>query len=441
MTKQLKKISLLLGDILLLNLALYLTLIIRYQSLDVNQLWQRHLPNFLIIFIIWLLIFYINNLYNLNTITSQRRFNRLTINSTLVASALSTLYFYLNVKSDITPKTNLLLFIIIFLILFLAWRYLFNLIIKTYLPKNNLAIIGSNRSVANLIANLQEHPHWGYQTAIIIKDLEPLNDLPTLVKEKNIKTVVIADNFGDPAKLNQALFDCLPLELNYFNFPDFYELLTGKIPVEDIDQSWFIANLSSGQKNSFMVFKRIFDFILAIIILIISLPFWPLIALLIRVSGPGPTFFRQDRFGQNGRIFSLLKFRSMRVDNNNFSPTLENDNRITRIGGILRKTRLDEIPQILNVVKGEMSFIGPRPERPDLAEYLTQEIPFYRTRLLIKPGLTGWDQISGKYHSPSKADTLEKLQYDLFYLKHRSLYLDLTIALKTLAIILSRSGR
>jgi len=441
MTKQLKKFCLLLGDIFLLNFALYLTLVLRYQSLDINLLWQKHWPHFLVVFAIWLIVFYINNLYNLNVVNSGRRFNRLLVNSTLVSSALSALYFYLNVKSDITPRTNLIIFIVIFLILFLAWRFLFNAIIKTYLPKNNLAIIGDKRSVSNLINNLKDHPHWGYQAAIIIKSVDVLNNLPALIQEKNIKTIVVADNLGSPEKLNQALFDCLPNKLDYFNFPDFYELLTGKIPVEDIDQSWFIDNLNSGQKNGFTIFKRVFDFILALIILIISLPFWPLIALVIKINSRGPVFFYQNRLGQNGKNFKLIKFRSMRVRGNDFSPTLENDYRVTYSGKILRNTRLDEIPQVINILKGEMSFIGPRPERPDLAEYLSKEIPFYRTRLLIKPGLTGWDQISGQYHSPSLEDTWEKLQYDLYYLKHRSLYLDATIALKTLAIILSRSGR
>lgn len=131
----------------------------------------------------------------------------------------------------------------------------------------------------------------------------------------------------------------------------------------------------------------------------------------------------------------------MRTENNNAAPTKENDERITAAGSLLRKTRLDELPQLINILKGEMSFIGPRPERPEIADELEKAISFYKTRLLIKPGLTGWDQISGAYHSASVPDSQEKLQYDLFYLKNRSLYLDLTIALKTLATMVSRAGR
>ena len=130
----------------------------------------------------------------------------------------------------------------------------------------------------------------------------------------------------------------------------------------------------------------------------------------------------------------------MTVINNNFSPTAKDDNRITKFGSFLRKTRIDEIPQVINILQGEMSFVGPRPERPELIEELEDKIPFYNERLLVKPGITGWDQISGEYHSPSQEDTLKKLQYDLFYIKNRSIYLDLSIILKTVATVISHKG-
>jgi lipopolysaccharide/colanic/teichoic acid biosynthesis glycosyltransferase len=136
----------------------------------------------------------------------------------------------------------------------------------------------------------------------------------------------------------------------------------------------------------------------------------------------------------------LVKFRTMREENNDRSLTLAHDTRVTRFGRFLRATRLDELPQMLNIIVGDMSFIGPRPEQPKLVEQLEREVPFYRERMLVKPGLTGWDQVSGEYHSPTRADTLKKLQYDLFYIKNRSLYLDFTIILKTIATVLLRRG-
>jgi lipopolysaccharide/colanic/teichoic acid biosynthesis glycosyltransferase len=168
---------------------------------------------------------------------------------------------------------------------------------------------------------------------------------------------------------------------------------------------------------------------MALILFAITLPFWPIIALIIIIDSGLPVFFKQERLGKNGEIFKIIKFRTMKHD------------KITRAGSFLRKTRLDELPQLLNIIQGKMSFIGPRPEQPSIVEKLKEQIPFYLERLLIKPGLSGWDQISENYHSASYQDSFEKLQYDLFYIKNRSIYLDFSITLKTVATILRRKGK
>lgn len=441
MAYRLKKIFLLAGDFAILNLALFLTLVIRYPRSLRAESWQNHWPSFLVIFVIWLLILYINDLYNLNLKTGSRQFFRLTINAVLAASLLSIFYFYLNVQSAITPKTNLAIFIALFVALFLIWRGLFRLTVLSFIPENNLAIIGFNDPARKLLAELKRNPGAGYQTALIFKSSEEIAALPASIKEKNIHTVVVCDDFGQSEKLREALFGCLPYNLTFFDYPDLYELLTGKVPMEAISQSWFLEKLKEGEKNYFNFCKRIVDFLAALLILIISLPAWPIIALGIKLSGRGPVLFRQTRVGRNEKNFEIIKFRTMRTENNNLAPTEEEDGRITSFGSFLRKTRLDEIPQAINILKGEMSFIGPRPERPEIVSELERQIPFYKTRLLIKPGLTGWDQVSGHYHSPSTDDSLEKLQHDLYYLKQRSFYLDFAITLKTLATMMSRSGR
>jgi len=441
MPSQLKKLILFLGDWLFLALSLVLTLLIRYPRKDFNFWWQNHWPHFLIIALIWLLLFYINDLYNLNLKASGRKFFRLTINTAALASLLSALYFYLNVQSAITPRTNLAIFIGLFIGLFFIWRGLYQALVHSVIPKDNLAIIGFNRHSEELIAELKNNPGAGYQTALIFKDSSEIENLAESIKEKNIRTIVVCDYFGESTKIREALFNCLAYQVTFFNYPDFYELLTGKIPVEAVGPGWFLENLQEGQKNYFNFTKRLFDFGLALLIFIISLPFWPLLALVIKLSSSGPIFFKQIRYGKNEKSFKIIKFRTMRTANNDLTPTAENDERITLFGLFLRKTRLDEIPQVINILKGEMSFIGPRPERPEIISELESKIPFYKTRLLIKPGLTGWDQISGHYHSASLGDSLEKLQYDLYYLKHRSLYLDLSIALRTIATMLSRGGR
>ncbi|HBA36728.1 TPA: sugar transferase [Candidatus Falkowbacteria bacterium] len=441
MSHRFKKLILFAGDVAALSGALFLTLAIRYPQTAWNERWHSHWPSFSVIFLIWLIIFTINDLYNLDLRVNSRQFLRLTVNTAAVSSLLSILYFYLNVQSAIAPKTNLAIFIVVFLGLFFVWRGLYQLIRGAFIPQDNLAIIGFNQRTEELVAALKQRPAAGYQTALIFKNPTELTDLADSLKIKNIRAVVIVDDFGQSAILRQALFDCLAYKITFFSYPDFYELLTGKIPVEAIDADWFLKNLRSGQKNYFDFLKRLCDFFGALTIFLISLPFWPFLALAVKSSGRGPIFFRQTRLGQNEQEFKIIKFRTMRQENNDFTPTAENDPRITRFGYFLRRTRLDELPQVLNILKGEMSFIGPRPERPEIIKELEKKIPFYKTRLLIKPGLTGWDQISGRYHSASPEDSREKLQYDLFYLKQRSLYLDIAIALRTLATIAGGGGR
>ncbi len=441
MSKSGKKFILFLNDLIALHLALFLTIAIRYPQSAWNINWDRHWPDFIPVFIIWLLILYINDLYNLNLRTTSHKFLIKLSNTTIISSFLATVYFYLKVSPEITPKTNLAIFTGIFLILFFIFHTAYQLIIHSAHLKENLAFIGFNEKTKRLLAELHNQPGADYQVTLILKNSAEIASLEKDLQEKDIHAVVVCDDFGQAQKLNDTLFNCLAYHINFFNYPDFYELLTGKIPVEEIDQDWFLKNLREGTKNYFNFFKQLLDFIFALIILIISLPFWPLIAVVIKLESAGPVFFRQKRLGKNERIFRIIKFRTMREKDNDHSLTLKNDQRITRFGSFLRKTRFDEIPQVLNILQGEMSFIGPRPERPEIVKELEQQIPFYKTRLLIKPGLTGWDQISGTYHSPSIEDSLEKLQYDLYYLRHRSFYLDFDIFLKTIATMLSSGGR
>lgn len=440
MTKRWRQIIMLIGDLLILNLALYLTLNIRYYHQNISYLWDQHLLYFIPVFLIWLLSFYIADTYNLNLIYKKAAFNLASINAAIGATLLSFVYFYLH-PAKISPKTNLLIFAIIFLLLFFIWRALYNFFIKSYLPKNNLALIGWNSQVEELLEDIKSQPHYGYETALIFKSKAEIENLPTLIKSKNIRTLVLTTEMFRDSELREILFNCLPLNLSFYSFTDFYEEINNRIPIEAIDQEWFLQNLSESHKHYFNLTKRIVDIILAGLILIISLPFWPLIILIIVSGSRGGAFFTQNRVGQNEKIFKIIKFRTMRTIDNDSDMTVKKDRRITSFGGFLRKTRLDEIPQVLNILSGEMSFIGPRPERPEFVNELSKTVPFYKTRLLIKPGLTGSDQISGEYHSPNLEDTMAKLQHDLYYLKHRSPYLDTIIFLKTIATVLRQSGR
>ena len=440
MNKRFKKIILLLGDLLVLNLALLFTLLLRYGSLSWSDNYRHHLPYFLVVFAIWLVFLYISDLYNLNFAAPSKAFFKKVTSTLSLSLIFSVIYFYLNVNSSVTPRTNLLIFSGLFIVLFLIWRTSWQALNRS-LQKNQLVIIGNNQYSAKLQQELQKNPGAGYELATIIKDTAELAEIVNLIKDKNIRTVVICDDFGSSEQVQTALFACLALNLSFYDYPSFYELLSGKVPVEAIGPDWFLNNLNEGNKNYFNFLKRLLDLLGASLLILILIPLFPLIALIIKLESRGPVFFTQERYGRNEQIFKILKFRTMRTTNNHGQPTSTKDNRITPVGNFLRKTRLDELPQAINIFRGEMSFIGPRPERPELVKDLELAIPFYKTRLLIKPGISGWDQVSGTYHSPSPEDTLEKLQYDLFYLKHRSLYLDLVITLKTIATVLGRGGR
>jgi exopolysaccharide biosynthesis polyprenyl glycosylphosphotransferase len=424
-----KKIAVLLGDLIVLHSSLLLTLVIRYGTDDFTALWLRHWPSFFIIFLIWILVFYIYNLYNLILAADKLKFNQLALNAILVSSLLSSTFFYLNPSTQITPKTNLALFIVITIALFILWRKFFNTILQSYLPKNNLLLIAKRDKVESLVNYIQTKQHLGFNTALVLEETLSEESLKDIIKTKRIHTIVLDPAHEQAETFRKLLFKCLPYNLIFTDLSSFYEKITGKVSIDTITHTWFLENFNEGEKKYFNHIKRIYDLIMALILFAITLPFWPIIALIIIIDSGLPVFFKQERLGKNGEIFKIIKFRTMKHD------------KITRAGSFLRKTRLDELPQLLNIIKSQMSFIGPRPEQPSIVEKLKEQIPFYQERLLIKPGLSGWDQISETYHSASYQDSFEKLQYDLFYIKNRSIYLDFSITLKTVATILRRKGK
>jgi exopolysaccharide biosynthesis polyprenyl glycosylphosphotransferase len=450
---QFKKFFLLTGDIIILYAALYLTLVFRYQALPSGFLWQSHFVLFTIVFTGWILIFYIANLYDLRLAVNNARFWQITGKSLLVATLIAVVFFYLLPNSEITPKTNLAIYLVVFTFLFGLWRNFFNWSLSAYLPKNNIAVVGWNDQVKELVDEMSEKKQLGYRLAFILDDRtteqnnyrdvpiwREVASLPELVKNHKVSAIIVSSDPDQSTALRSALFACLPLKISFFALPLFYESFSGKVPVSLISEMWFLENLNEGGQAIFDTIKRTADFLLALIFFLVTLPFWPLVGIIIKLDSRGPVFFLQTRVGTDGKLFRIYKFRTMREAGNDHVPTIANDKRVTRFGNFLRKSRIDEIPQLLNIIKGEMSFVGPRPERPELVEDLEKMIPFYRERMLVKPGVTGWDQVSGEYHSPSYEDTLKKLQYDLFYIKNRSIYLDLTIILKTIYTVLSRSG-
>jgi|SRR3989344_5653515 len=455
-----KKIILLLGDSLLLYFSLWLTLLIRYQNKFSGALWQDHLIPFSVIFILWLVTFYISNLYEFNNIRNYQSLLSQLFQSFIFNSLIATAFFYLgqNRLFTIRPQRVLIINVLLALILIYGWRLIFVWLTKINKTTNHLMVIGKNALVAEIYEEITPKPELGFKIKIgisnnlndgldkILPGIKIFNDFKNLKEictQYKINTIISTIHPRQSPELSKSLFECLPLKISFFDIATFYESITGKIPVNTIEQVWFLENFAEGSKKFYDRLKRVFDFFLASILLIISLPLTPLICLMIKLGSHGPIFFTQIRNGKDSKNFKIIKFRSMVIDAEKNGPQWAqiNDPRITKIGKFLRKTRLDEIPQLINVLKGEMSLIGPRPERPEFVNELENKIPFYRERLLVKPGLSGWAQIKGPAYGGSAEESLEKLQYDLYYIKNRSFVLDLSIILKTVGIILSRQGQ
>jgi exopolysaccharide biosynthesis polyprenyl glycosylphosphotransferase len=270
--------------------------------------------------------------------------------------------------------------------------------------------------------------------------LGPVRDLQTIVRETMPDLVVVAVDRGRP-EVFSALGNVAALGFRVVGLPEFYEHAFGRVPVRRMTDAWFMSILHLYQRPYSRRSKRAFDVAGALFGLLLTAPLFPLIALLVSRT-EGPIFYRQTRLGEQGRLFTILKFRTMRSDaeSNGAVWAQESDPRMTNVGRLLRATRLDEIPQLINVLRGEMSIVGPRPERPEFVELLEQSVPFWSRRHLLRPGITGWAQLRSGYAADSLA-TEEKLSYDLWYLRHQSLVVDALICARTLPSLLLAVGR
>ena len=269
-------------------------------------------------------------------------------------------------------------------------------------------------------------------------------ELKPLIAAQRVTTLVLAITHEIEGELFQTLMDCLEYGVDIVPMPVLYEQLTGKVPVEHIGNNWYVAMPIDHPQTKRLnrIIKRSADIVLASLGTMLLLPFLPFLALAIYLDSPGPIFYTQERVGEGGRIFKVYKFRSM-VPNAEQGEAVwaqENDPRVTRVGRLLRKTHVDEFPQFLNILKGEMSAVGPRPERPEFVAELSEEIPFYRTRHAVKPGMAGWSLVKYGYAS-SKEDAKIKIQYDLYYIKHQSFWLDMVILIKTIFDTITLRGR
>jgi len=329
-----------------------------------------------------------------------------------------------------------------------AWWETFAL--RRVVPVTRLLIVGGGRGARALIEEIAEGRGFGYEVVGVVQESEngaatfggapvlgTVNELGSVIAASHPNLVVLAPG---PNRLEtfHRLLDAAEAGFRVVELAHFYEHAYGRVPVADLTRAWFMSVLHLYQRPYSRLTKRSLDIVGACLLLLLTLPLFPVLALLVRMS-EGPVLFRQIRMGEHGRLFTIYKFRTMRADAEAHGVAIwaaEEDPRVTRVGSVARRLRLDELPQLWNVVRGDMSLVGPRPERPEFMDELMLQVPYWTRRHLVKPGITGWAQVRRGY-TASAAATSEKLSYDLWYIRHRSLTVDLAILLRTVAVVLS----
>jgi sugar transferase (PEP-CTERM system associated) len=346
------------------------------------------------------------------------------------------------------------------IVLVMLWRSAFDVVTSHLAPRERLLLVGTSAAAVVLARELFERRQELGVDIVGFVDPDParvgapvinpgvvgtVDDIPSLTARMGVDRVVVSlsDERGK-LRMDQLLNVRLRSGVLFDHLASVYEEYTGKIALENLRPSWLVFSTGFRKTRLLTATKRAFDLVAAVCGLILSLPLTIITAILVKLESPrDPVFYHQERVGLNGAPFTIHKFRTMRSDAEAKTGPVwsagDNDPRITTVGRFLRKTRLDEIPQLWNVLTGDMSLIGPRPERPAFVEKLTQQIPFYGQRHVVKPGVTGWAQVRYAYGA-SVEDALEKMQYDLYYVKHMSLMFDLMIALETIKTVILRRG-
>jgi len=379
---------------------------------------------FVWLFALWLIVFFIFDLYNLRRVNPNPRNIGLLLASTAVNIVLGVVYFYIfSATNGITPKTNLLLVAVFSLVLLILWRRLFYHLFTGRFTRS-IAIIGTSPLIAELKTEFHNHPHFG--------DLTTHWHTSEEVSTDGDVNILIAE------QINPQLFLSLAQQMNAepMTLIESYETFFGKVPLSLISNEHATTIMTRHDNKALHFFTRVIEIMVALFVLIITSPFL-LIAIIARLIEDGrPIFYTHTRVGKNGTLFTMYKLRSMvkEAEKGGAVWADKRDLRITPLGNILRKTHIDEIPQMVNVIKGDLALVGPRPERPEFVSQLEQHIPYYFLRHTIRPGFTGWAQIKYRY-ARTVDDAKEKFEYDLYYLKNRTPLLDLGIVLKTLQII------
>jgi len=422
------------GDAAVYWLSLFFTLLIRWGISKFLPILVMHILPFGILMLFFMAVCYAMQLYTLGSYNA-RKIDWLvpTIASLFMflLGASSFLYFYSRINPQFSPRGTLLLFWVIFSLLFIIWRMVAETTLETNL-RERVLIVGSSPECKRIIRVLETHPEYGIQpiTANVETDTCSETIYAIAVREK-VQTIVTTP------ELFTQMFNALPQSIEsprikMLDAQTFYEQKLGRIFLDDPRVAWNLIASLEEKPRTIDIFKTASEQCVACVCAVVCIPLYIIIALLVALTSRGGILYSQKRAGEHGMVFSLYKFRTMVQNAEQHGPQWAepHDSRVTRIGNLLRYTHLDELPQLFNIMLGNLSFVGPRPERPEFVSQLQTRIPLYALRHTVKPGITGWAQLNYPYGA-SLEDAKEKLEYDLYYLKHQSLLLDASIVLKT----------
>ncbi|HEY4505263.1 MAG TPA: exopolysaccharide biosynthesis polyprenyl glycosylphosphotransferase [Candidatus Paceibacterota bacterium] len=433
------------GDLFFFVFSLWLSLYLRFATIPDFQTFVKHFVPFSILFVLWVLVYFIAGLYEKHTLILKSKLPSIVFNAQVVNSILAIIFFYAIPVFGITPKTILFIYLFISFICILFWR-LYNNSLFGSIQKEPALLIGSGDEMKELLHEVNNNSRYSFSfvssidvSAVSAVDVQ--EDIIKVVYSNEIKTIAIDFSHENVGPLLPHLYNLIFSKVRFIDSHRIYEEIFDRVPLSLVTYSWFLENISISPNFTYDFLKRAMDFSLALVIGTVSLVIYPFVYFAIKLDDGGPIFISQERVGKDGKNIRLYKFRSM--GRNEVDLSSGKENKVTRVGNFLRKSRLDEFPQLWNVLVGDISLIGPRPELPSGVAIYDKEIPYYNVRHLIKPGLSGWAQIHQEnhpHHGPEVNLTREKLTYDIFYIKNRSFWLDVKIALKTIKSLLSREG-
>jgi exopolysaccharide biosynthesis polyprenyl glycosylphosphotransferase len=458
---RIKQLALIGGDTLSFVAGFWIALTLRNLQLPDWEGIKRHLALFAAVFAFWIVINYINGLYDLVRLNNDRVFYRRFVETAGIALIVGIIFFYLLPAQTIAPKTILLFTVVFGYGISFLWRMLFQLLLGADKLMTRVIFVGYTEEMYELLNLLIRNPKRGYD---VVACVDPTNQIrserinhinvykslrairPAITTHK-ADLIVMAPHLRGNEEAVRELYELLFWPVEITDLTSFYELITGRIPPSTFSESWFLDHIRNAKQPLYDKFRVIIDYLAGLTLggmfLLLVIP----ISIGIKMTSKGPVFFKQKRVGKYGKRFDIYKFRSMyalspdgsaEIDKPEFAK--KNDKRTTSIGKWLRKLRFDELPQCLNILRGEITLIGPRPERPEIVEELHRRMPYYPLRHVVKPGLTSWAVLHQDYTEDYET-SLQKLQYDLYYIKNRSFLLDLSILLRTVNLVLRLKGQ